>query len=61
MPLEEQALNSLSADNRPYTQQQASSYNRASKAKGQPGWFADSDGTGFIRTEMMASRRGLAK
>ena len=34
-----------------YRQRQASSYNRASKKRGQPGWFADSDGVGFIRTE----------
>jgi len=36
---------------------QATSYNRASTNRNQPdqttgGWFADSDGTGFIRTEM---------
>lgn len=35
---------------------QASSHNRASTRRKQPeqdtrGWFADSDGTGFIRTE----------
>ncbi len=30
---------------------QASSYNRASVGRDQPGWFADSDGLGFIRTE----------
>jgi len=34
-----------------YRQRQASSYNRASKKRGGPGWFADSDGVGFIRTE----------
>ncbi|MCY2988065.1 MAG: DUF2961 domain-containing protein, partial [Planctomycetota bacterium] len=28
----------------------------ASKAKGQPGWFADSDGTGFLRTEVIGER-----
>jgi hypothetical protein len=36
---------------------QATSYNRASTNRNQPdqttsGWFADSDGTGFIRTEV---------
>ena len=30
---------------------QASSYNRESVAPDKPGWFADSDGIGFIRTE----------
>ncbi len=35
----------------PYRCLQASSYNRASLRRGEPGWFADSDGTGFIRTE----------
>ncbi|MFO0829133.1 MAG: glycoside hydrolase family 172 protein [Phycisphaerales bacterium] len=30
---------------------QASSYNRASVARDQPGWFADSDGEGFVRVE----------
>ncbi len=34
-----------------YKQHQASSYNRASVAPDQPGWFADQDGVGFIRTE----------
>lgn len=34
-----------------YTSLQASSYNRESMAKDKPGWFADSDGTGFIRVE----------
>ena len=34
-----------------YRQLQASSYNRASQVRGGPGWFADSDGVGFIRTE----------
>ncbi len=34
-----------------YRQLQASSYNRASTVRGGPGWFADSDGVGFIRTE----------
>jgi len=41
-----------------YQSLQASSYNRASTHRNQPnqgtsGWFADSDGTGFIRTETM--------
>jgi len=39
-----------------YLQQQASSYNRASKAKGQDGWLADSDGLGFIRTEQIKGK-----
>ena len=30
---------------------QASSYNRESVSPDKPGWFADSDGIGFIRTE----------
>lgn len=34
-----------------YQQRQASSYNRASVAPNKPGWFADQDGVGFIRTE----------
>jgi hypothetical protein len=34
-----------------YESLQASSYNRASVHRDKPGWFADSDGTGFIRTE----------
>src|SRR5665213_284031 len=39
-----------------YQSLQATSYNRASTNRNQPdqtvtGWFADSDGTGFIRTE----------
>ncbi len=43
----------------PYRSLQASSYNRASVARDQPdqgatGWFADSDGTGFIRIEKNA-------
>ena len=41
----------------PYECLQASSYNRASTNRNQPdrgttGWFADSDGVGFIRTEI---------
>jgi len=39
-----------------YRQLQASSYNRASKVRGGPGWFADSDGVGFIRTEQHNGR-----
>ena len=34
-----------------YASLQASSYNRESVVKDGTGWFADSDGTGFIRTE----------
>lgn len=34
-----------------YASLQASSYNRESESKDKPGWFADSDGTGFFRTE----------
>ncbi len=34
-----------------YASLQASSYNRESTERGKPGWFADSDGTGYIRTE----------
>ena len=34
-----------------YQQMQASSYNRESISPDKPGWFADSDGIGFIRTE----------
>ncbi len=33
-----------------YLQLQASSYNRASQVRGGPGWFADSDGVGFIHS-----------
>jgi len=44
-----------------YESLQASSYNRRSTARDQPdqgtgGWFADSDGTGFIRSEMINGR-----
>ena len=39
-----------------YRQLQASSYNRASQVRGGPGWFADSDGVGFIRTEQRDGR-----
>ncbi|MDN5211364.1 DUF2961 domain-containing protein [Fulvivirgaceae bacterium BMA12] len=34
-----------------YQCKQASSYNRESESPNLPGWFADSDGEGFIRTE----------
>ena len=34
-----------------YQCKQASSYNRESVSPDRPGWFADSDGIGFIRTE----------
>ena len=34
-----------------YQSLQASSYNRESISPDKPGWFADSDGIGFIRTE----------
>jgi len=34
-----------------YQSLQATSYNRESKVQGGPGWFADSDGTGYIRKE----------
>lgn len=34
-----------------YRSLQASSYNRESVSPDKPGWFADSDGIGFIRTE----------
>ena len=34
-----------------YSCRQASSYNRESESPDLPGWFADSDGEGFIRTE----------
>jgi hypothetical protein len=40
-----------------YRQLQASSYNRESKRKGGPGWFADSDGTGFVREERNGGRK----
>lgn len=39
-----------------FRQMQASSYNRESTARGRPGWFADSDGTGFIREETIGGR-----
>jgi hypothetical protein len=40
-----------------FRQMQASSYNRDSVKRGEPGWFADSDGTGFIREETIGGRR----
>lgn len=40
----------------PYASLQASSYNRASVHRDQPGWFADQDGLGFIRTEEREGR-----
>lgn len=40
----------------PYESLQASSYNRASVRRDLPGWFADSDGLGFIRTEGAAGQ-----
>ena len=39
-----------------YDSLQASSYNRASVRRDRPGWFADQDGTGFLRTEEIAGR-----
>ncbi len=39
-----------------FRQMQASSYNRDSVKRGEPGWFADSDGTGFIRDETINGR-----
>jgi len=40
-----------------YAALQASSYNRESAARDAPGWFADGDGTGFIRTETIAGKQ----
>jgi len=40
-----------------YRQLQASSYNRASEARGKPGWFADQDGQSFIRTETINGQK----
>jgi hypothetical protein len=40
-----------------YRQLQASSYNRESKERNAPGWFADNDGMGFIRTEVIGGAR----
>ena len=39
-----------------YRSLQASSYNRASVHRDKPGWFADSDGLGFIRTETVGGQ-----
>lgn len=39
-----------------YRSLEASSYNRASTKRDAPGWFADSDGEGFIREEDFAGR-----
>ncbi len=36
-----------------YQSLQASSYNRRSTHRDKPGWFADSDGVGFVRTEQV--------
>lgn len=41
----------------PYDSLQASSYNRESVKRDTPGWFADSDGTGFIREELHDGRQ----
>lgn len=44
--------NRLAKFPQPYYQSlQASSYNRESVSPNKPGWFADSDGVGYIRTE----------
>ncbi len=40
-----------------YRSLQASSYNRESVHRDRPGWFADSDGVGFIREENAGGRR----
>jgi Protein of unknown function (DUF2961) len=40
----------------PYRALRATSYNRESVAKDKPGWFADSDGTAFIREETNSGR-----
>ena len=40
----------------PYKALRATSYNRESVAKDKPGWFADSDGAGFLREETNAGR-----
>jgi hypothetical protein len=40
-----------------FTQMQASSYNRASVRRGEPGWFADSDGIGFVRVDESNGRK----
>ena len=43
--------------NPPYESLQASSYNRESVRRDLPGWFADSDGTGYIREETINGKR----
>ena len=43
--------------NPPYKSLQASSYNSESVRRDLPGWFADSDGTGFIREETINGKR----
>ena len=43
--------------NPPYESLQASSYNRESVHRDKPGWFADSDGTGYIREETVNGKR----
>ena len=40
-----------------YLSLQASSYNRASVAPDRPGWFADSDGIGYIREEFKDGKK----
>ena len=40
----------------PFLLKQASSYDRASKTPDQPGWYANKDGDGFIRTEVNQGR-----
>lgn len=40
----------------PYRSQQSSSYNRESVRRGEPGWFADADGTGYLREEVRNGR-----
>lgn len=44
-----------------YRARQASSYNRESVKRGEPGWFADSDGVGFIREETRTLRDGSTR
>lgn len=41
----------------PFRSLQASSYNRESTLRGAPGWFADSDGIGFLREEQLGGRK----
>ena len=43
--------------NPPYESLQASSYNRESVSRFKPGWFADGDGTGYIREEVINGKR----